>query len=156
MQKISKIVLSNRQINPIGLRYLRRRANKEASAEPAIEVVEEKIDVKSLNIPTAARLALENDPKLNENLTKKQLKFSFDAEAALNVARKTSKTLDLSTLDDLSEDASVPKSRISCPGCGARLHCQNRNEEGFISADAFKSLKKKELSYTLCFRLETK
>lgn len=34
------------------------------------------------------------------------------------------------------------------------MHCQDKNHEGFISADIFSSLTKNELQYAYCFRCQ--
>ena len=39
-------------------------------------------------------------------------------------------------------------------GCGALLHCQDKNHEGFISADLYSKLNKAELKYTYCLRCQ--
>lgn len=160
----SKSLLSN------SIRCVRRSARQiqpesasNKSDAPAIGIVEEKLDLKSEpNIPVSVRLALENEPHLaTESLTiKRRLKFSFDSGKTLDRVEEESKTNQkahkIVTLDtlELLEDASVPKSRVDCPGCGSRLHCQNRHVEGFLPADEFKSLSKSEMQYKLCYRCE--
>lgn len=53
---------------------------------------------------------------------------------------------------ETSEDASEPVSSVACGGCGALLHCQNKDTEGFLPASEFKQATKKELIYKLCLR----
>lgn len=166
LRKFFSLPSRSASINLQNLRYVRRavkqtptqEASKDSSSPPSIQMVEEKLDLKSIpNIPTSARVVLENNPEFSESLKKRRVKFSFDSKEALDKYKKSQhKSDEILTLDTLvlAEDAKVPKSRIDCPGCGARLHCQNKHVEGFMPADIFKSLSKKELAYKLCYRCE--
>ena len=53
---------------------------------------------------------------------------------------------------ETSEDPTEPVSSVACGGCGAKLHCQNKDTEGFIPASEFKEATKKDLVYKLCLR----
>lgn len=53
---------------------------------------------------------------------------------------------------ETSEDPSEPVSSVSCGGCGAMLHCQDKDKEGFLPASEFKEASNKELIYKLCLR----
>lgn len=49
-------------------------------------------------------------------------------------------------------DPFIEASDVNCPGCGATLHCQNKNRPGYISSKKFKSLTPEKMEKTLCFR----
>ena len=55
---------------------------------------------------------------------------------------------------ELVEDPSKPVSNANCSGCGAKLHCQNKSLEGFMSAAKFTHLSISELKYSICYRCE--
>lgn len=130
-----------------------------------IEIVKEKIDLKSLDLPISARLAIEQDPRILKNFDQsilnekgeieiKSLKFSIESELK-DLLKETKKPKAISIEDfNLDQDPTCAPSRINCSGCGARLHCQDKHQEGFLEASKFKSLSKKELLYSLCFRCE--
>ncbi|GAB1603880.1 nitric oxide-associated protein 1-like [Argonauta hians] len=50
------------------------------------------------------------------------------------------------------EDPSIAVSNVNCPGCGAILHCQDKNRAGYISSKKFLSLTPEKLERTFCFR----
>lgn len=56
--------------------------------------------------------------------------------------------------ENATEDPTFARSKVNCAGCGALLHCQNKKQEGFMSADQFKSLTKHELIYSYCLRCD--
>jgi len=131
-------------------------------------------------LSSTARLAIENDPNLIRNhggtslINKngeselKSFKFGFDAASALgqlneegsSVLEKTkikNEEFKLPSLDSLvlEEDSKVPISKVPCSGCGSHLQFKNRHLAGFMSADKFKLMSKKELRFATCYRCET-
>jgi hypothetical protein len=55
-------------------------------------------------------------------------------------------------IDYGTPDPSVPFSDVPCPGCGALLHCQDENIQGYIPSQKFEPLGIEELEKTLCQR----
>ena len=51
-------------------------------------------------------------------------------------------------------DSECPPSVIPCGGCGAFLHCTNNSIPGYMPAEKFKSLEKKDLLREVCQRCE--
>jgi hypothetical protein len=97
-------------------------------------------------------------PKFTENVARavQKEKSRNDAreQKAANPSEFTALVLRGQEKTVLEEDPSRPLSKVSCSGCGARLHCQNKDTEGFMDAAKFKSLTKAELMYTVCYRCE--
>ena len=137
-----------------------------------MEETSEKLDLCTSNLSTTVRLALENDPTLikthggdallgdDGQMRFRKLKFNFDAESSFQKVLdqpKEIKEFSLPTLDSLAlnEDAQVPMSNISCSGCGAQLHCKSKRLEGFMLANTFKTMSKRELRFAICYRCET-
>lgn len=57
-------------------------------------------------------------------------------------------------VEEQYEDPNVPVSKVSCSGCGTKLHCQSESKSGFMAANVFKSLNKTNLAYAICQRCE--
>lgn len=164
------------------IRGLPKRASKATTVtetirpEPSIEEYEEKVDLSkfSNHLSTIARLALQNDPnrlksinpniRNNENgdLFVKNYKFTRSAQATvskleiLNQKDTSYETITKEAEENqkFNEDPNEPISSVSCGGCGSKLHCQNKNIEGFMPASVFKGFTKKELIYKHCLRCD--
>lgn len=69
--------------------------------------------------------------------------------ATLDIAKK------LKSFNELEiEDPKCEPLKMSCGGCGATLHCNDKTKPGFINANLFKTLSKRELFFKLCLRCE--
>ncbi len=151
--------------------YIQTNSNNQNSS---VNVVLEKVDLKNSNLSTIARLSIENDPELLKSLgVSKKLKFSFDPKARLEefnnqsnndeivvklrneLYKSSSKQNENPILDkEEYEDPNHPVSNINCSGCGSKLHCQSEKIDGFIPANRYKLLTKKDLEYYVCNRCQ--
>lgn len=157
-------------------RFVRKVALKEKKDDnKIIQVVKKKVDLEDYLSKTSplSILSIKQDPNLMNKYLDKDLvnkkgqveiedvqfksDVSIEIEEKLNEALPKQKSfmdyLSIETID-VSEDPSIPVSKISCNGCGAKLHCQDKTKEGFMQADIFKSLEASELKCYICYRCE--
>ena len=140
-----------------------------------IEVTREKLDLNTTNLSASARQAIEKDPNLikshggdsllnkHGHIEVKKYKFNIEANSFFNDFVNKNKPTEVKepfsipSLEslDLAEDPQTSSSHIACSGCGAHLHCKSRHVAGFMLADAFKAMTKKELRFAICYRCET-
>ncbi|KAF4518498.1 hypothetical protein B566_EDAN009698 [Ephemera danica] len=115
---------------------------KEARIESSKLFGDEKFEVEGKVKDTAV-----SDTPVQEEAHQSEIPDFLDIYTADNAEDDVMDVMQIGTADPM-----VPKSNIPCGGCGAKLHCQNIDDPGFVPKEVFEGVPDKYLRAQICQR----